>query len=279
VIQRANQLLLRLEPDAMATCCYLELHLAEGTATAVLAGHPPPVLRADGDAHRLQLRMGPPLGAVDSFPFADSTFLLPTGCSLVLYTDGLVEDRRYSLDRGLADLCTAVCTAPTNEPQALLEHILNTGVGPSPRRDDVAILALTVDATPPPGPRTARRRFRGDAASAPAARRFTADILTAWGQDALRDDACLLLDEIIANAVQHTVGDVHVRLALGHRLRVEVHDSSHRHPDKRPVDDDSEMGRGLHIVERLAHSWGSEPLPGTGKSVWFELDPTPTTEP
>jgi hypothetical protein len=59
-MQRANGLLLRLEPDAMATCCYLELHLAEGTATAVLAGHPPPVLRAGrppfrrGHPHRLE---------------------------------------------------------------------------------------------------------------------------------------------------------------------------------------------------------------------------------
>jgi GAF domain-containing protein len=42
VLQRVNDLLVRLEPGAMATCCYLELHLAEGTATGVLAGHPSP---------------------------------------------------------------------------------------------------------------------------------------------------------------------------------------------------------------------------------------------
>jgi hypothetical protein len=271
VMQRVNRLLLRLEPDAMATCCYLELHLAEGTATGVLAGHPPPVLRVDGHVRRLQLRTGPALGVGD-IHYLDSTFLLPTGCDLVLYTDGLVEDRRYSLDRGLADLCTAVRSAPTADPQALVEHILRAGVGPNPRRDDVAILALTVDAELSPGPRTARRRFRGDAASAPAARRFVGDILAAWGQDLLRDDACLLIDEVITNAVQHTVGDVEVRIALGHRLRIDVHDSSNRHPDKRPIDDDSEMGRGLHIVERLSYSWGAEPLPGTGKTVWFELN-------
>jgi serine phosphatase RsbU (regulator of sigma subunit)/PAS domain-containing protein len=274
VMQRANQLLLRLEPDAMATCCYLELHLAEGTATAVLAGHPPPVLRADGQTHRLRLRTGPPLGVHDRH-YLDSTFLLPAGCNLVLYTDGLVEDRRYTLEQGLADLCAAVRSAPTDDPQTLVAHILRAGVGPDPRRDDVAILALTVDAELPPGPRTARRRFRGDAASAPAARRFAADILTAWGQQRLRDDACLLLDEVITNAVQHTVGDVEVRISLGHRLRIDVHDSSNRRPDKRPVDADSEMGRGLHIVERLSRAWGATPLAGAGKTVWFELDLPP----
>jgi serine phosphatase RsbU (regulator of sigma subunit)/PAS domain-containing protein len=277
VMQRTNRLLLRLEPDAMATCCYLELHLAEGTATAVLAGHPPPVLRAAGDARRLHLRSGPPLGVQDAH-YLDTTFLLPTGCDLVLYTDGLVEDRRYTLDRGLADLCAAVRSAPGGDPQTLVEHILRAGVGPNPRCDDVAILALTVDADPPPGPRTARRRFRGDAASAPAARRFVGDILTAWGQESLRDDACLLLDEVITNAVQNTVGDVEVRIALGQRLRLDVHDSSNRHPDKRHVDSDSEMGRGLHIVERLSHAWGSTPLPGTGKTVWFELNVAPQPE-
>jgi serine phosphatase RsbU (regulator of sigma subunit) len=271
VMQCANQLLLRLESDAMATCCYLELHLAEGTATAVLAGHPPPLLRTAGDASYLQLRTAPPLG-VRGARYPDSSFLLPTGSDLILYTDGLIEDRRYRLDRGLADLCAAVRSGPTDDPQLLLEHILQADVGSNPRRDDVAILALTVDAELPPGPLTARRRFRGEAASVPAARRFADDILAAWGQEPLRADACLLLDEVIANAVQHTVGEVAVRMVLGQRLRIEVRDSSNRHPQQRTVDGDSEAGRGLRILEQLSAAWGSEPLPGTGKAVWFELD-------
>ncbi len=271
VMQCANQLLLRLEPDAMATCCYLELHLAEGTATAVLAGHPPPVLRIRGDARCLRLRTGPPLGVREA-RYPDSSFVLPTGSNLILYTDGLVEDRRYTLDQGLADLCTAVRSAPTDDPRILVEHILRAGVGPLPRHDDVAILALTVDAEPPPGPRSVWRRFRGEAASVPAARRFAGDILTAWGQEPLHDDACLLLDEVITNAIQHTVGDVEVHMVLGRRLRIEVRDHSNRPPDVRPVDGDSEVGRGLQIVERLSAVWGSQPLPGTGKTVWFEVD-------
>ncbi|TDB78322.1 SpoIIE family protein phosphatase [Micromonospora sp. KC723] len=270
VMQRVNQLLLRFEPHAMATCCYLELQLTEGTATAALAGHPPPVLRVDGRARCLDLRTGPPLG-VRGAHYRDSTFLLPRGSTLVLYTDGLVEDRRYPLDRGLADLYTALDAAPTDNPEDLVEHLLGADVGPSPRRDDVAILALTVDAEPPPGPRTARRRFRGDADSTSAARHFADDILAAWDQHPLREDAGLLLGELIANAVQHTAGDVEVLITLGQRLRIDVHDSSNRHPVKRPVDICSDAGRGMHIIEHLADAWGSAPLPGTGKTVWFEL--------
>ncbi len=273
VMQRTNHLLLRLEPDAVATCCYLELHLAEGTATAVLAGHPPPVLRTAGHADALRLRTGPPLGVDPDARYQDTTFLIPAGSSLLLYTDGLVEDRRYSLDRGLEDLRTAAMSAPTSDPQTLLNHILTAEVGPQPRSDDVAILALTLDTTPQPASLTAQRRLRGDAASAAAGRRFAADILTAWNQHPLIEDATLLLDEVITNAVQHTVGDLTIRIQFDTRLRIEVHDSSERHPDLRPIDTDSEMGRGLHIIEQLSQAWGHYPVPPAGKVVWFELDP------
>jgi stage II sporulation SpoE-like protein len=166
----------------------LELHPAEGTATAVLAGHPPPVLRLNGHVDHLPVRPGPPLG-VRNAQYTDTTLLLPRGSTLILYTDGLVEDRQYTLDQGFADLCTAMRTAPTDDPHQLVEHIRHTGVGPRPRRDDVAVLAVTVDVDPPPGPRTPRRHFRGETASTAAARRFTYDILTAWGEQALRGDA------------------------------------------------------------------------------------------
>ncbi|MEV6490899.1 SpoIIE family protein phosphatase [Actinoplanes sp. NPDC051633] len=143
VMRRANEHLLRYEPHAMATCCYLELQLADHTATAVLAGHPPPVLRTGDRAEFLRPKPGPPLGTRRA-EYRDVTLLLPTGCSLVMYTDGLIEDRHHEIDRGLTELRQAVQTAPTNDPDGLVDHILSAQVGPSPRSDDVAILALTV---------------------------------------------------------------------------------------------------------------------------------------
>lgn len=278
VMDRVNKLLLRVEPDTVASCCYLEVHLAEGTATAVIAGHPVPVLAAGGVTRPLTLRTGPPLGVETEAGYVDTSFLLPGSSALVLYTDGLVEDRRYDIDRGVADLCAAVGAAPELEPEVLLDHILAADVGPIPRSDDVAIVALTLDQdVPAGGVQHAQRRFGGDAASAPAARRFAADILAAWGEAALIDNARLLLGEVITNAVQHTVGDVEVRLVLrGQRLRVEVRDRSDRQPDRRSVSDESESGRGLHIVSVLASDWGFEPIPAGGKVVWFELARTTT---
>jgi serine phosphatase RsbU (regulator of sigma subunit) len=62
---------------------------------------------------------------------------------MVLYTDGLVEDRSHPLDRGLDELCAAVRSAPRLDPADLLDHILTSDVGPRPRRDDIAMLCLT----------------------------------------------------------------------------------------------------------------------------------------
>jgi hypothetical protein len=272
VMQRVNRLLLDLQPDAVATCCYLELHLAEGTATAVLAGHPPPILRAGRAVDPLALRSGPPLGVSPDVVFAETTFLVPAGANLLLYTDGLVEDRRYHFDDGLAELRAAMRSAPVADPHRMLDHVLTSGVGPQPRTDDVALVCLTVAPTSAGGPPTAQRRFRGDAVSASAARRFAADLLTAWGQQTLVDDTLLLLDEVITNAIQHTVGAVMVRLSLGPaRLRVAVADRSERLPSPRPAGADSENGRGLLIVASLAAAWGTRPNPSGGKEVWFEL--------
>jgi hypothetical protein len=270
VLERVNNLLLATATDTMATCCYIELHLAEGTATAVLAGHPAPVIRVDGAASLLALRNGPLLG-VQQITYPDTTFELPPGAGLVLYTDGLVEDHHYDLTQGLTDLCAAIAAAPTLDPEPLLEHILSAGVGPDPRTDDVAILAFTVDPAPAGRPHTARRTFRTEASSAAAARRFAADILTAWGHPALVDDACLLVDEIVTNAIQHTVGDIEVELRLTDRLHVAVHDGSDRLARRQPITEDSLSGRGLHIVERLAVAWGVHPRPSGGKTVWLEL--------
>jgi hypothetical protein len=270
IMQHTNRLLLDMHVETIATCCYIELHLAEGTATGVLAGHPPPVLRTAARTTTLPLRAGPPLGVTPDVAYLDTTFLCPPAATLLLYTDGLVEDRRHPIDRGLRELCTAVQTASSDDPEQILDRILASDVGPRPRTDDVAVVCLTAD-TVPDGPPSALRRFRSEAISASAARRFAADVLNAWGQESIIDDALLLLDEVVTNAIQHTVGDVTVCLNLERRLRVEVTDASDRTPWKRSPTPETETGRGLQIIEKLATAWGTEPLPSGGKCVWFEL--------
>jgi anti-sigma regulatory factor (Ser/Thr protein kinase) len=272
VIGRVNRLVTQLDPTALATCCYLELHLDEGTATGVLAGHPPPILRAGEQVTPLDLRIGVPLGASPRVEYVDTTVLLPARSSLLLFTDGLVEDRRYPFEEGMADLCRVVAGAPTCDPDALADWVLSADVWPHARTDDVALLAITLEGPEGTGPAAALRHFPGDASSAPSARRFAGDLLAAWGLSAVADTARLLLGEVITNAVQHTVGDVRVGLSFdGERLRVEVTDSSDRPPDLRAAEPEAESGRGLFIVQTLADRWGHETVEPGGKTVWFEL--------
>jgi PAS domain-containing protein len=221
VMGHVNRLLWKLRLHTMVTCCYIEMHVDEGTATAVLAGHPPPMLRTAGGAHPLPLRPGVPLGVTRDAAYLDTTFAIMPGDSLLLYTDGLVEDRRHPIDRGFQELLTALQQAPTRDPDAILDHILASNVGPELRTDDVAMMCLTND-VPAPAVRTAQRRFRSRATSVAAAHRFVADILTAWDRRSGIDEARQLIDHTMADLLRHTVDDVTVHLSLDPLVRVQV---------------------------------------------------------
>ncbi|MEU6592689.1 ATP-binding protein [Streptomyces sp. NPDC046881] len=115
------------------------------------------------------------------------------------------------------------------------------------------------------------------------ARRFTRDTLDRWDVGDRFDDICLVVSELVTNALRHAVpsapcrGEAHqpsVRLHLmrwSERLVCGVRDPSHETPVPRDSDDFSaESGRGLFLVESFADSWGWHPLASTleGKVVW-----------
>lgn len=114
------------------------------------------------------------------------------------------------------------------------------------------------------------------------ARRFTRCTLEQWDVGDRFDDICLVVSELVTNALRHAVpaaprgGEDHpsVRLHLmrwTERLVCAVRDPSHETPAPRDSDDFSaESGRGLFLVDSFADSWGWHPLAGTldGKVVW-----------
>ena len=112
-----------------------------------------------------------------------------------------------------------------------------------------------------------------DATTPRAARKLVEAALDRWNCRHALDTVALLASEVVTNAVLHGRSEIDVAVRLLPRtIRVEVTDRSRAGPRPRRAAADAESGRGLALVEGLASSWGSDPLPaGQGKVVWFEV--------
>ncbi|WP_395103517.1 ATP-binding protein [Actinomadura sp. SCN-SB] len=121
-------------------------------------------------------------------------------------------------------------------------------------------------------------------ASVPRARAFMRTLVNARGIAHVRDDAEILVSELVTNALRHATtaaSTLRLRvLRVGERLRIEVHDPSPLPPRVRRVDLMDETGRGWFLVAAIADRLGSD-VTASGKSVWCELTawPAPFLEP
>lgn len=115
------------------------------------------------------------------------------------------------------------------------------------------------------------------------ARQFTRGTLDQWDLGDRFDDVCLVVSELVTNALRHALPagaprvpeqNPLVRLHLmrwTERLVCAVRDPSHDSPVAREADDfAAESGRGLFLVDSFSDSWGWHPLAGSlgGKVVW-----------
>jgi anti-anti-sigma regulatory factor/anti-sigma regulatory factor (Ser/Thr protein kinase) len=140
---------------------------------------------------------------------------------------------------------------------ATLEEALDAAVDQPPYLRDELLLAPTPTA-------------------AAAARAHVRDVLDYW-QLALPDttvlqQAVLLANELVTNAVRHARTDLRLRLELrGNWLHIAVQDGSPRLLRLVTASPESEGGRGLWLVEQLARAWGVHPHADGGKVVWCTL--------
>ncbi|MET8243200.1 ATP-binding protein [Streptomyces sp. NPDC005202] len=89
----------------------------------------------------------------------------------------------------------------------------------------------------------------------------------------LTDAVELAVTELVANVVRHVPDRRCTLLVLRQTagVRVEVADGSPRLPAvSAGLSADAESGRGLVLLDAMVDTWGVDPRPGGGKTVWFE---------
>ncbi|WP_089100127.1 SpoIIE family protein phosphatase [Streptomyces hyaluromycini] len=248
-----------------ATCLYAVYDPVSRLCTMARAGHLEPIIvPPDGRAHLPGVPAGPPLG-LGGMPYEKSEVVLPEGSGIVLYTDGLIEDRRQDIDEGIERLRRSLAVAGRT-PEQMCRAAIDAMVPGAPR-DDVALIV-------------ARTRMLDDkhtaswaVPSAPAAvagvRAAAAELLRDWGLEEEAFTLELILSELVTNAIRHATGPVGVRLIRDRSLICEVSDGSSVSPHLRRAATMDEGGRGLFLVAQFADRWGTR-YTAEGKVIWTE---------
>lgn len=268
VLRHLDEAARRLSETHLATCLYGVYDPVTRVLSMANAGHPPPALSAPGRAARtLDVPTGVPIG-IGGHAFGTFETPIEDDEVLAFYTDGLVENPKRDIGDGIGQLLTAL-TAPARSLDELCDRVVE-GLNTSARTDDATLLLARLHGLGPgcvatwtlePGPRAAGQ-----------VRILLAGLLERWGLSALVPAARLAATELVSNAIGFASRPITVRALRTDVVTIEVHDDAHLLPELRGADPLSESGRGLRVVDQLAHRWGANRTEA-GKVVWCELQP------
>jgi PAS domain S-box-containing protein len=155
-----------LATGTMATAAIARIEQTRGERAAGLtrirwsnAGHPPPlVLHHDGRVEELAGRRAELMLGVDHRTLrTEREISVRRGSTLLLYTDGLVEDRNLPLDEGMARLRAALAELAREPLDVLCDGLLDR-LRPQGQQDDVALVAIRLHRQDQPRPMEAGPR-------------------------------------------------------------------------------------------------------------------------
>ena len=249
-VARLNRLTGEVDESAFATLVYAVVDPGRRVVRFTSAGHPPPlVIYPDRRTEFAEGGRSLPLGVSASAAFEQDVIELPTGSTLVLFTDGLVERRGSTLAEGFERLRAAAAEAP-GDPERLVDHVLDQLVGDAVRGDDIAVLAVRLLAAAP-APLDLRLP------ATPRSLDVVRDALRLWLANAPVSDeeaheVVLAAWEACANAVEHPQDARKHAFTLSARaddgrILIDVTDSGswrngRGHPDR---------GLGLHLIRSV----------------------------
>jgi serine phosphatase RsbU (regulator of sigma subunit) len=152
VMTRANEWLTELNTDPdmalFATCCFVVIDPASGELEMCRAGHPAPVLVSPGLPPVL-LDQGEDLllGVDPEERYTTVKVSMPAGTTLLLTTDGLLEDDGCDPDGNLRALLSTLEDGAGDDLETLADRLLASPQRLTRHGDDIALMVARVDAT------------------------------------------------------------------------------------------------------------------------------------
>ncbi|MEU0154817.1 SpoIIE family protein phosphatase [Micromonospora fulviviridis] len=246
-LTRLNRLVGSTEGGSFATVVCLRFSPRTGRLRYASAGHPSPLLIREGDAVFLHDRaLGPPVGAIPDTAYRTVEGELAPGGRLLLYTDGLIEDRQAGIDAGLGQL-RVDATTPGEHVADLVDAVVERVAGRT-RHDDVAVLALEA---------TELNRFAlrlpADPTRLSVLRKRLEDFLVAHrvGETDLFD-LTVAISEAAANAIEHPVASAEPMIGVEVTIEDRTVTATIRDSGRwRESSGSSFRGRGLALIQAL----------------------------
>ena len=250
LVNALNLLITDAGPEHMATMIYAVLDPARSELRFTNAGHPPLLLlEASGGVEFVASMGGLPLGAVAGTRYGEQMVKLEGGDIVVLYTDGLVEERTTSIDTGLTRLREAALGAPTDLDEMCAELVARVLQGRT-SNDDMAILAVRLEVVEA---RLALRLPSEPGVLGPLRATLRRWLATAGATDQETFELLVACGEAATNAIRHAAGAAggyfEVEAVVDGDVEITVRDSGHWRTPRPGIG-----GRGLPIIESYVDS-------------------------
>ena len=191
---------------------------------------------------------GPPLGVRNLVHYTSQRVALAPGSVLVLYTDGLIERRRESLDLSLRRLRERVAAGVGEDPEQLADQLICAEREDRDFDDDLAVLIAVLN-TPADVLELELAATVASAGTVRGAMRRWLQANDIRGED--EHDLLLACHEAVTNVIEHAYapsrGRLRVRASLdAGRVKVTVTDQGTWRLERQDG-----QGRGLRIITAL----------------------------
>jgi serine phosphatase RsbU (regulator of sigma subunit) len=140
VLTKLTKLLSLVRDGAFATVLCGIIDVERHEVTLASAGHPYPLLVANGHTEFVRTHNGVPVGVAGSSPYESVRTSIPANATLLIFTDGLVERRGEALDVGFQRLRDSTAGASGTLEQLLTKIVDDASHAGT--QDDTALLGI-----------------------------------------------------------------------------------------------------------------------------------------